>query len=307
MMRDGILRWDVDPRITLRSDEAVVNIPCRKCMGCGAAESRDWSVRCFHEALEHTKDWRDPDTGITTNVPNSCVITLTYRPEDYPEDGALHHEDFQLFMKRLRERLDEKIRFFMCGEFGGQTGRGHFHSIIFGETFDDRWQDQSNGKTLHHSHLLDETWGKGRATVDDFSFAGAAYVAGYVAKKINVHQTGPVTEIVDKNGEVFYKHLSPEYRKMSTRPVGLGGKWIQKPENMAKVYENDCCQVSEWTFHPPRYYDTLLKRQDPGLYDQVVGKRLDGMAKHAGEWSPERCAAAEKIALESLQQRLDSL
>lgn len=39
--------------------------------------------------------------------------------------------DVQKFMKRLRKRVNEKIRFFCVGEYGPHTQRPHYHLIIF--------------------------------------------------------------------------------------------------------------------------------------------------------------------------------
>lgn len=77
---------------------------------------------------------------------SSYFVTLTYDdlhvPKSYypdPETGEAHtsftlcKRDFQLWMKRLRKKFsDDKIRFFACGEYGGQTKRPHYHVIVFG-------------------------------------------------------------------------------------------------------------------------------------------------------------------------------
>ncbi len=322
--RQQTLQWGKDWR-NLYDGESVVNIPCRKCIGCQEGQKRDWSVRCFHEALMHSHHWTDPDTKITTEIPNSSIVTLTYNDEHLPADGCLHHEDFQRFMKRLRKRRSDQadtrpVRYFMCGEYGGKSLRSHFHAIIFGESFDDRYSVVEGNKTHQMSYELDSLWTQsshgrppsnmGRATVDSFSFAGAAYVAGYVAKKITSGQNGPMEDTFSPDGVRVIRPIAAEYRKMSTGRVsgsGLGGPWILKPENLAAVYSEDCVKISNWTFHPPRYYDTLFKRTDPLLWADILENRLDGQSKTAEEWSPERCASAELLALSNLQLRRDSL
>ena len=46
---------------------------------------------------------------------------------------------FKKFMKRLRKRFKGKrIRFYMCGEYGEQFDRPHFHACIFGVDFPDK-------------------------------------------------------------------------------------------------------------------------------------------------------------------------
>lgn len=337
-MRGSGLRWDLDPRNSEHFDDDVVNVPCRRCIGCNQKTQREWAIRGFHEAQLHTEFWQNPDTKVCTELPNSSVVTLTYDDEHLPEDRALRHRDFQNFMKRLRIRRVRRwsrpgapppIRYFMAGEYGGRTHRPHYHAVIFGESFDDSYLEQSaDGQVNRMSYELDELWSQpaypgapptkiGRATVDSFTFAGASYVAGYVAKKAGDVHLGPLRESVDQNGVVTIKPIAPEYRKMSTRlprredgtqqPGGLGGLYLERPGVLERIYEADAIKISEWTFHPPAYYDTLLSRIRPDLVEDVKARRLEGMSRAAEDWSEARCTAAEKIALSSLSQRRDLL
>lgn len=330
-MVDGQLDWSIDNsrHWAFPGKHPEILVACRNCIGCNTATARDWSVRAFHEGLLHEEHWKDPSTGVTTEISNSCVITLTYDEDHLPADQALHHEDFVRFMKRLRIRRarrgnGDQIRYFMCAEYGGKTGRGHFHAILFGEPFSDRYEEiDRSGQIQQMSWELDELWSQpipgsdvstkiGRATVDSFSFAGAAYVAGYVAKKSSTQGIqGPLIENVDQDGVVTITPIQPEYRKMSTRarvkgqPGGLGGLWIWK--NWSEVYDEDSCKILQWTFHTPRYYDCLLERYRPDLVGPIKEKRRIRAIEHAEEWTPERCAAAERIALDQLSARQDSL
>lgn len=312
-----------------RNGETQVNLPCRKCIGCNIATQRELAVRCYHEAQLHTTRFREVDTKITTEIPNSCVITLTYDQAHLPRNGCLDHSHFQNFMKRLRNHRtrrqlgnDKPIRYMMCGEYGGKTQRPHFHAIIFGETFDDRYTEQSlDGQVQQMSSLLDDLWSQpapgttvptniGRATVDTFTFAGASYVAGYVAKKLqsttNSQRMGPYQTTTNARGDIRHIPISPEYRKVSTHP-GLGADWILKPENMQRTYRDDCVKISNWTFNPPKYYDKLMERHRPDLMGDIRANRTDAWSKSSQDWSPERCSSAELIMLSSLQSRRDSL
>lgn len=312
----GEINWKADYRLAFPSDSRI-NIPCRKCLGCNQATAREWSVRCFHEAQLHTQNWRDEETRVTTKIPNSSVLTLTYNDAHLPKYGALRHDDIQRFLKRLRK--NKSVRYFMCGEYGGKTARPHYHLIIYGESFPDRYTEQTrDGQTNQMSHTLDKLWSQptcpgepstniGRATVDDFTFAGAGYVAGYIAKKSNVYQSGPLVDLVQiSTGEVTTVPMAPEYRKMSTAP-GIGADWIVKRENLSFVYDADCVRISAFRFNPPRYYDRLLERCRPEVAAAIRLKRKESMHDSAITWDQNRCNSAELSAISDLQLRRDSL
>ena len=305
-----------------------VNIPCGTCFGCMRNEQRDWALRCFHEATLYEELWTDDSTGVSTPLPKSCVVTLTYDQDHLPGDGALHHEDFQDFIRALRQynrREHEKhgragpcpkLRYFMAGEYGGKTHRPHFHAILFNTTFEDTY-GLAAGKaheSLNGSYSLDRIWGRGMATVDEFSFQGAMYVAGYVAKKMADRHPGPMVDQVDpETGETTPKPIRPEYRKMSTggkdargnQTFGLGHDWIMP--RILEVFDRDYVTVGKWTYRPPRYYEKLLERSYPDAFARLKKRREGPMMESAEEWTEERCTVGEKVALSALQQRRDSL
>ena len=171
--------------------ETEMQVPCGQCIGCRLERSRQWAIRCVHEASLY---------------PINCFITLTYSPEyedrlriSLPdiETGEVVgsqlsltsqcKRDYVLFMKRLRKKFGEGIRFFHCGEYGEENGRPHHHAIIFNHDFADKkvWKT-NNGVVLYRSKMLEELWPYGFATVGCVSFESAAYVARYITKKVNV-------------------------------------------------------------------------------------------------------------------------
>lgn len=160
------LKGNHEIRFTFRDDrEPDYFIDCGKCEGCRARQRRDWAVRMAHESQLYERN---------------CFVTLTY--DDYHCPKSLDQRDIRTFMKRLRRRSGEHIRYFCTGEYGEKTNRPHYHAIIFNEDFlggaydiDDR---------LYGNKLLDAIWGKGSTAIAPFSMATAMYVAGYTTKKI---------------------------------------------------------------------------------------------------------------------------
>ena len=115
---------------------ALVPLPCGQCIGCRIDYSRQWANRCLLELKYHDSAWFCTFTYDDDHVPR------TYYPD--PETGeaipalTLQKRDFQLLMKRIRKKFEnDKIRFFMSGEYGSQTFRPHYHAILFGLHLDD--------------------------------------------------------------------------------------------------------------------------------------------------------------------------
>ena len=110
---------------------ALVPLPCGQCIGCRIDYSRQWANRCLLELKYHDSAWFCTFTYDDDHVPR------TYYPD--PETGeaipalTLQKRDFQLLMKRIRKKFEnDKIRFFMSGEYGSQTFRPHYHAILIG-------------------------------------------------------------------------------------------------------------------------------------------------------------------------------
>lgn len=274
------------------NDDKVVKIPCGNCIGCRLEKSRQWAIRCVHEASLYE---------------NNCFITLTYNDEHLPwyvgEDdltnpGTLELSDYQKFMKRLRRRYGKGIRFYHCGEYGEKENRPHYHALIFNHDFKDKqlWTIRGDNR-LYISEELNSLWvddeGKsmGFASIGDVTFESAAYVARYIVKK----QTGPAAE-------AHYDGRKPEYTTMSRRP-GIGGAWIQ--ENKNDVYQQGMdahVVLNGMKLTPPKFYLEKLKNFDPEHYDEIYLEKSKNTLAKEKESSYDRLKSRETVQLAKLKQ-----
>lgn len=222
-----------------------IELPCGQCIGCRLERARNWAVRCVHEAQMYE---------------NNCFVTLTYDNLYLPKDGSLCLRDFQLFMKRLRKKFGNGIRYFHCGEYGDENKRPHYHALLFNHDFEDKkYFSQKNGFVTYTSDDLSSLWKKGFTTVAGVSFESAGYVARYSLKKV----TG-------EKAKEHYGILAPEYATMSRRP-GIGRSWFDKFSG--DVYPADRVVINGTHSTPPRYYDDLLGKSDPsGLALIKIGR-----------------------------------
>lgn len=262
-----------------------VKVPCGRCIGCRLEYSRQWAIRCVHEAQMHDQN---------------CFLTLTYNDENLPTDRSVHKEHVQKFVRSLRKRgLQKKIRYFACGEYGELKQRPHYHLIIFGYDFPDKmlWS-MSNGNALYRSEFLESVWTKGFATIGDVTFESAAYVARYVTKKWKKDPRETETEVnmanavIDKDtGEIH--EIEPEFALMSRRP-GIGQKWL---ETFKGDTDKDFITVNGKVMSLPKYYDRLLEEKDPNNWMRRKGKRIRKAKEKEHDNTYERLKAKEKVKL----------
>ncbi len=129
-----------------------IQLPCGQCIGCRLERSRQWAIRCVHEAELHEEN---------------CFITLTFSPENINKKGTLIKADFQKFMKRLRKKyIGKVIRYMHCGEYGEIGNRPHHHACIFGLDFKDKiyWKNSESGKRIYTSETLNVSPGMTSST-----------------------------------------------------------------------------------------------------------------------------------------------
>lgn len=184
--------------------------PCGRCEPCSINRKRMWKQRIMLENLCHE---------------HSAFVTLTYRDEDLPRDDGipvLRPKHLQDWLKRLRERIEFKIRYYGVGEYGDKSDRPHYHIILFG------FPTCLRGRTLRKPlssepdavaccsicELVSSSWGFGNVDLGTVTPDSAAYVADYTIKRMTS------LDDVRLNGR------TPEFCRMSLRPgIGADAMW----------------------------------------------------------------------------------
>ena len=259
-----------------------ITVACGQCIGCRLERSRIWAMRAVHEAKMYKRN---------------CFITLTYNDENLPERGRLKYEDFVLFMKRLRKKHGENIRFYMCGEYG-DLDRPHYHAIIFNHDWDDKtyFKTSNSKEKIYTSDDLTKLWGMGHTSTGDATFESAAYIARYCMQKINGEQAEEHYKRYDYLGEYS---LVPEFNEMSRKP-GIGGDWLKF--HMKDVYTNDKVIINGKETNVPKFYDKILKRLDPEkLRDFKEIREWNGYQQRADN-TDARLLVKEQVTIAKIQQ-----
>lgn len=251
-------------------------VACGKCIGCTLERSRQWAVRCVHEASLSERN---------------AFITLTYDDAHLPAFGSLDPKHFTDFMKRVRRPLAARsVRYFMCGEYGGRYGRPHYHALLFGLDFADKvfFRTTESKESIFTSKTLDQLWGMGFASTGAVTFASAAYVARYVTKKLCSHE---LEVSLDRDTGEVSRRL-PEFVRMSLKP-GLGAGWLHK--YLDDVYPSDEVIMNRRPQRPPRYYDKLLGVGDAPELERIKLERVKRADLHFEDQSPRRLRDAEVV------------
>ncbi len=269
-------------------DHYTMEIPCGKCTQCRLDHSRERTIRCINEASMYE---------------NNSFVTLTISDENMPKDKSLDYEMFKTFMKKLRwheSQKGNKLKYFVCGEYGGELKnkdntwiwdrstyqdhkkpkypRAHFHALIF-----NYWPDDADILYMNHmqqevytSKKLQKIWGNGHVSFGEVTTMSCGYVARYVMKKQNTNEkTGFIAKynqpLIDKEtGELICIHPEkPEFAFGSTQPA-IGAKWLEQ-------YWNTDCFNQGYLLGPepeykkytiPRYYWEWLEKNHNKEYKE---------------------------------------
>lgn len=235
-------------------------LPCNKCLSCKLRKAKEWALRCWHESQMHDEN---------------SFVTLTYADQHLPAYHDLDHRDFQLFMKRFRKH-NKNVKFYMCGEYGDETHRPHFHVLLFGYYPPDAvYHRTENGFRYYKSQELDSYWKLGFTDTSNVSYKNAGYIARYTLKKqLPKEAIQERYTYLDTDEKLQTRKL--EYVRMSTGRefgTGIGGAWFKK-------YAAQTC-LNDYVLDPdrhkcpvPRYYLSILKEDSENYFDFLAAKRL---------------------------------
>lgn len=180
---------------------------CGQCLPCRVNRQRIWTHRILLEASLYA---------------DNAFVTLTYSDESLPAGHSLNPKHLRNFLDFLRKGYKakqeqfgiaepRKLRFFGVGEYGDTTGRPHYHLVLFNFPscrFGLSRYSRSIRNCCDWCDLIRDTWGRGAVFVGSVEPHSAAYVCGYVTKKLSKDHP----ELGDRY---------PEFSRQSNRP-GIG-------------------------------------------------------------------------------------
>lgn len=254
----GPLKFGKEP-----PNSRAVTIACGQCADCRLKKSREWAIRCVHEAQMH---------------PENCFITLTYSDKNLPQDGSLSQLHLQQFFDRLRKRI-RPFRYYACGEYGDNTQRAHYHACIFGIDFHDKIQFRRIGEhVLYVSNQLNDIWGHGHTSIGNLTFETAAYTARYVMKKTLGKGSPRYVRLDEETGELIplvqpFALMSLRCRDDEGNVGGIGSGWLRKYHQDIYGADKDFVILRTKKMPSPKYYDQIYDTIDSDRLESLKAKR----------------------------------
>lgn len=180
-------------------------LKCGKCIECKLQHAKMWGARAAME--------------IKTSPNNNWFITLTYADKYLTYNKwnlpTINENDLTIFIKKLRKKYGEGIKYLAGSEYGSRKQRPHFHIIFFNLKLNDLIETGTNNNLNQKYYIskdIDKLWGKGLHIIGQVTYNSANYVARYTLKK---------------QSKIDYEKLNiaPEKLRMSK---GIGEKYYEK-------------------------------------------------------------------------------
>lgn len=258
-----------DPSGYKQPGEVGLYVPCGKCLPCRINRRREWTQRLLHESYYAS---------------SAYFITLTYDEEHVPidENGneAVSKEDVQHFIQDLRNYyrdLDICIRYFIGSEYGPETGRPHYHAIIYNLPDDilEPCRGYIPGMALSKdkgssmiNRKINDIWKRGFCTIGALTRQRCGYCAKYFVDKQNVDEIQvPNFNLMSRRPGIGSQHadgIKDKVRYFNSHSLLTdNGKYIAMPRYYGKKIYTDEERESRWRDHVDEINSRFVDPSNP--------------------------------------------
>lgn len=253
-------------------------VPCGKCIECLQDRQNSWIYRLFLEDCTSQ---------------HSLFVTLTYDQKSLPLvldngehlrygdyiklkfirdcDLTLEPDDFTLYMKRLRKSCgfrNADSRYFMCGEYGSDTGHPHYHMLFFYDNKPPELVEQ----------YIEKCWPYGFVTIEPVIFNRISYVTKYITEDSDFIPSSDCqypyynrqSKGIGLRGYLDECNFYGDYYKTAILP---NGTVIQSPRYFRKKF----FPYQDYQFINQLNYDEFQTKRDYRLIQRLV---QDAKAKY---------------------------
>lgn len=254
-----------------------ITLPCGTCSECVTLRALHWSNRCRHQISLHE---------------DNCFITLTYDDENLPSHLTVKDE-FQKFMKTLRNKTKKKLSYIVSHEYGSQTFRPHHHAIIFNHNFNNQkfLKTTKSGENIFTSPELDNIWTNGYTSIGTANEKTAYYIASY-ALKGKKHEillpTGEYAKVSDtmdssKQPGIGLEYLEKNYKQLINSKQPLPRYYTKKlscypdltPKQIKKLKQQNKYKLYQNMYDYYSLYEQQIKFSTRSDYELMSKHKLD--------------------------------
>jgi len=240
-----------------------IPVPCSKCPPCMKRRTSGWSYRLVKEG-ERSK--------------SALFVTLTYDTQHVPitEKGFMNLDktDVQKFFKRLRKLSNEKLKYYVCGEYGTKKMRPHYHIILF-----------NADKYMVHKAWMINNKSLGSIYIGQVNEASIGYTLKYMTKKgkiplhFNDDRQKEFSLMSKKMGD---NYITPKMIKWHKKDLEKrmyvnipGNKKIAMPRYYKdKIYnEIEKLKISQYLLKISEEEEQKLQEELGELYESIIVER----------------------------------
>lgn len=251
----------------LLSGRKYMEVPCGKCIECLTDRQNAWIYRLFLEQdnSEHslfvtiTYDMVNLPLSLEDGTKERYIDYIKRKSIDYCEP-TLYPDDFTLYMKRLRKNAKLKdCKYFMCGEYGSDDGRPHYHMAFF--------YNRANPEFVES--VIESAWPFGFVTIEPLIQNRIAYVCKYITEESDT----PVMKLqhpyynrqshgIGLKGYLREKEYYGEFYKTAILP---NGTVIQSPRYFKKKFYD----FSNYQYLNQLHYDDIKRKNTQRLIERL--------------------------------------
>ena len=205
-------------------------VGCGHCIECLQDYQNQWTTRIFYEL----KSCNGVGVFLTLTYNNDKVPTIVVGDDEYL---SLNRKHVPLAIKRFRINYERRykcklnFKYFLCGEYGKNTKRPHYHLLVFGVTQDDLQMLIDDWQNLYGHVDVQPV----KAPLDKINRAWyklAAYLGKYCAKSyLDIPEARKIEMQKDKDGKFVCwnkvePYVQPTFRQCSNG-IGIGYLTLQ--------------------------------------------------------------------------------
>lgn len=242
-----------------------LDVPCGNCYECCKSRQDSWKIRLSEEAKSHQYMY-----FVTLTYDNEHVPKVCYNGEDVL---SLRKSDVQGWIKRNKTSFTRALgrnfdlKWFVCGEYGPNTVRPHYHAIFFTE-LDSLAFAKFVGSWHYGFTKLDDVYcHQDKKSVDNV----ADYVAKYVVKpqellsdKQKYNLALQKLGVIEKCSSLVSHGLGKAYvDKMYRWHVPNRRRFNDTPSYIKTIVDRYHYHTGKFKYNLPRYYkDRFYKSLD---------------------------------------------